>query len=121
MSKDKVEMTDNNVENRENNFDEKGRFCKGNTISKSKKRNRTQTDKLLAALKREGRIQNKKFWDAVAEKAFKDKEIMKAVINKLVPNIIKNELTGAGGGPVTYIEHFPALPVKEAKKINEEV
>lgn len=31
----------------------------------------------------------------------------------------KNELTGAGGGPITYEEHFPALPVKEAKKINE--
>ena len=24
-------------------------------------------------------------------------------------NTVKNELTGAGGGPITYIEHFPAL------------
>ena len=32
---------------------------------------------------------------------------------------IRNEITGPGGGPITYEEHFPALPVKEAKKINE--
>jgi len=92
-------MTDNNVENRERNFDENGKFCKGNTISKSKKRNRTQTDKLLAALKKAGKKQNKDFWDVVATKAFIDKEIMKAVINKLVPNL--TELTGADGSPLT--------------------
>jgi len=91
-------MTDNNVENRERNFNTNGKFCKGNTISKSKKRNRTQTDKLLAALKKAGKKQNKDFWDVVATKAFVDKEIMKAIINKLVPNL--NELTGAGGSPL---------------------
>jgi len=86
-------MTVNNRENR----DEKGLFALGNNIAK-KKRDRTQTDKLLAALKKAGKKQNKDFWDVVATKAFVDKEIMKAIINKLVPNL--NELTGAGGSPL---------------------
>jgi len=91
-------MTDNNVENRGKNFKENGKFALGNTISKNKKRNRTQTDKLLAALKKAGKKQNKDFWDVVATKAFVDKEIMKAIINKLVPNL--TELTGADGSPL---------------------
>ncbi|MBA7499848.1 hypothetical protein ES708_19812 [subsurface metagenome] len=43
-----------NEENREKklNFDEKGKFCKGNTISKGK-RKRTQIGKLTATLKKE--------------------------------------------------------------------
>jgi len=89
-------MTVNNRENR----DEKGLFAPGNTIAK-KKRNRTQTDKLLAALKKVGKKQNKDFWDVVATKAFIDKEIMKAIINKLVPTL--NELTGEGGSPLNII------------------
>ena len=71
-------MTVINEENREKkvNFDEKGKFCKGNTISRGK-RNRSQTDKLITALKRAG----------------------KTVVNKLVPTI--SELTGAGGEPLS--------------------
>ena len=93
-------MSINNGENwnQKSNFDEKHRFVKGHTASKGK-RKRTQTDKLLAALKKAGKKQNKDFWDVVATKAFIDKEIMKAVINKLVPNL--TELTGADGSPLT--------------------
>lgn len=91
----------NNDEKREKklNFDEKGKFCKGNTIAKGK-RKRTDTEKLRLALERAGKKQDPpiEWWDKVAEKAFIDKDIMKAVINKLVPNI--NEITGAGGSPV---------------------
>ena len=44
-------MTVINEETREKkvNFDEKGKFCKGNTIS-GNRRNRSQTDKLMTAL-----------------------------------------------------------------------
>ena len=92
-------MSVNNGENRNENqnFDEKHRFIKGNNASKGK-RKRTQTDKLLTALKKEGKRLNKNFWEEVAKKAFVDKEIMKAIINKLVPNI--SEITGAGGEPI---------------------
>ena len=86
--------------NQNSNFDEKHRFIKGHTASKGK-RKRTQTDKLLAALKKVGKNINKDFWDVVAAKAFIDKEIMKAVINKLVPTL--NELTGEGGSPLNVI------------------
>jgi len=95
-------MPVNNEENREKkvNFDEKGKFCKGNTISKGK-RKRTDTQRLRLALERAGKKQTPpiKWWDKVAEKAFIDKDIMKAVVNKLVPNI--NEITGAGGEPLS--------------------
>lgn len=97
-------MTVNNGENRSKNknFDEKHRFVKGNTASKGK-RKRSDTEKLRLALKRAGEEQDPpiKWWDKVAEKAFVDKEIMKVVVNKLVPNI--NEITGAGGEPVSII------------------
>ena len=91
----------NNDENRGKklNFDEKGKFCKGNTISKGK-RKRSDTEKLRLALERAGKKQTPpiEWWDKVAEAAFGNKEIMKAVINKLVPTV--SEITGAGGSPV---------------------
>ena len=52
----------------------------------------------MLALKNAGEKRGKKFWDIVADKAFIDKEIMKTVVNKLVPNI--NEISGAGGEPL---------------------
>ena len=90
-------MTDNNDKKRENNFDENGKFAPGNTVSK-KRRDRTQTDKLLTALKKAGQKRGQKFWDVAAEKAFIDKEIMKLIISKLVPTL--NELSGPGASPL---------------------
>ena len=86
-------MTVNNRENR----DEKGLFSPGNTIAR-KKRDRTQTGKLLEALKKVGKKRDQKFWDVVAEKAFLDKEIMKAIIGKLIPNL--QEISGKDGSPL---------------------
>ena len=45
-----IKMDVNNDKIRENGFDENGKFAPGNTIAK-KKRDRTQTGKLLEALK----------------------------------------------------------------------
>ena len=93
-------MSVNNAENHNFTRDPKtgqNRLAKGNTIAK-KRRNRTQTDKLLLALKNAGKKRGKKFWDIVADKAFIDKEIMKTVVNKLVPNI--SEISGIGGEPI---------------------
>ena len=86
-------MTVNNRKNR----DEKGLFSPGNTIAR-KKRDRTQTGKLLEALKKVGKKRDQKFWDVVAEKAFLDKEIMKAIIGKLIPNL--QEISGKDGSPL---------------------
>ncbi|MCK4339959.1 MAG: hypothetical protein KAW87_08245 [Candidatus Cloacimonetes bacterium] len=82
--------------------DKKGRILPGSKLAPAK-RKRTDTEKLRLALKRAGKKQDPpiKWWDKVAEKAFVDKEIMKVVVNKLVPNI--NEITGAGGEPVSII------------------
>jgi len=92
-------MTDNNVDNRDKNFQENGKFAPGNTVSKNKKRDRTQTDKLLTALKKAGKRRNQNFWEVVAEKAFVNKEIMKAIIGKLVPNL--QEISGKDGSPLS--------------------
>lgn len=99
-----TEIVVNNEKNRDKNinFDGRGKFTKGNTISKGK-RKRTQTDKLLAALKREGKKQGTDFWDAVAEAAFGNRDIMKAVVGKLVPNV--SEITGLGGEPINITLH----------------
>ena len=93
-------MTENNVENRNKNFKENGKFASGNTICR-KKRDRTQTDKLLTALRKAGQKKGLKFWNVVAEKAFIDKEIMKLVVSKLVPTL--NEITGEGGSPLNIV------------------
>ncbi|MCJ7790574.1 MAG: hypothetical protein MUP69_10460 [Candidatus Atribacteria bacterium] len=77
--------------------DEKGHLLPGSKLAPAK-RKRTQTDKLLAALKREGKKQGVEFWDVVAEAAFGNKDIMKAVVGKLVPNV--SEITGLGGEPI---------------------
>lgn len=91
-------MNVNNVEKREN-FESNGKFAKGNNVAKGK-RKRTDTEKLRLALKRAGEKQDPpiEWWDKVAEKAFVDKDIMKTVVNKLVPTV--SELTGAGGEPL---------------------
>ena len=86
-------MTNNNGEIR----DEKGKFIPGHHAT-NKKRDRTQTDKLLTALRKAGQKKGLKFWNVVAEKAFIDKEIMKLVVSKLVPSL--NELSGLGGSAV---------------------
>jgi len=90
-------MTDNNVENRNKNFLENGKFAPGNKVS-NKKRDRTQTDKLITALKKAGNKRGQRFWDVVGEKAFTDKEIMKLIISKLVPNL--SEVSGKDGQPI---------------------
>ena len=80
--------------------DKKGRILPGSKLAPAK-RKRTDTEKLRLALKRAGKKQDPpiKWWDKVAEKAFIDKDIMKAVVNKLVPTV--SELTGLGGEPLS--------------------
>ena len=88
------------MENRIIKRDKKGRILPGSKLAPAK-RKRSDTEKLRLALKRAGKKQIPpiKWWDKVAEEAFVDKDIMKAVVNKLVPNI--NEITGAGGEPIS--------------------
>lgn len=93
-------MSNNNGDLKEDiKRDEKGRILPGSKLAPAK-RKRSDTEKLRLALKRAGKKQSPpiKWWDKVAEKAFEDKDIMKVVVNKLVPTV--SELTGLGGEPL---------------------
>lgn len=101
--------------NKNQNFDEKHRFVKGNDAAKGE-RKRSDTEKLRFALKKAGVKRKEDFWDAVAEAAFDNREIMKTVVNKLVPTV--SELTGLGGEPIRNIilnEHIYPKEEKESK------
>jgi len=67
------------------NFDNKGRFRKGNTISRCK-RNRTETDKLCQAIKKVSIKKNKDWWEHCVEMAWDNPKLMATINNKLVPN-----------------------------------
>lgn len=86
------------------NINEKGQFIKGNIVSRCK-RIPSQTKKLIIALNKAGKKQNPpvKFWDAVADAFFVNKDIMKTVVNKLIPNT--SEITGLGGEPINITLH----------------
>ena len=93
-------MSNDNGDLKENiKRDEKGRILPGSKLAPSK-RKRSDTEKLRLALKIAGKKQSPpiEWWDKVAEAAFSNKDIMKAVVNKLVPTI--SELTGLGGEPL---------------------
>ena len=79
---DKLTMSKNN-DNK--NFDSKGKFVKGNTISRCK-RNRTETDKLHQAIKKVSTKKNKDWWEHCIETAWDDSKLMATINNKLVSN-----------------------------------
>lgn len=116
-------MSNNNGDLMENKIikrDEKGRILPGSKLAPAK-RKRSDTEKLRLALKRAGKKQDPpiKWWDKVAEKAFVDKEIMKTVVNKLVPTV--SELTGLDGSPLTFIiEKTYEKPKEEKTEKTEE-
>jgi hypothetical protein len=77
----------NNLTDNKAQRDKKGWFLKGNKIH-TPRRKRSDIEALRKALKKEGKNlrPSQAFWDKVAEMAFKDPGIMKAVMNKLAPN-----------------------------------
>jgi len=79
---DKLTVSKNN-DNK--NFDNKGKFVKGNTISRCK-RNRTETDKLRQAIDKVSTKKNKEWWEHCIEMAWDDSKLMATINNKLVPN-----------------------------------
>ncbi len=67
------------------NFDSKGKFVKGNTISRCK-RNRTETEKLRQAINKVSTKKNKDWWENCIEMAWNDPRLMATINNKLLPN-----------------------------------
>jgi len=84
-----IKMSNNNGDLMDNKLkrDEKGRILPGGHLAPAK-RKRSDIEKLRLALKKEGKnlTPSQGFWDKVAEMAYTDPGIMKAVMNKLTPN-----------------------------------
>lgn len=97
--------------------DEKGRLFPGSHLAPAK-RNHSAVKKLTIALGKAGRKLNppQNWWDIVAEKAVVDKDIMRAIINKLLPNT--SEITGLGGEPIN-IRLIKTIYSEEINESNE--
>jgi len=102
-------MTDKSVEIGKNkNYDERGRFVKGNKIGRMKKRGYTLLDLTKVAMQYD-KTHDVTILKHYIEELMKDNRLLENFINKYVPTKTISELAGAGGGPITYKEYFPAL------------
>jgi len=92
------------------------RFAKGNQIGRIRKKGYTLTDLTKVALEYD-KTHDESILKHYINQLISDNRLLENFINKYVPTKTINELTGAGGGPITYKEYFPALnpEIKEEK------
>ena len=83
-------------------------FAKGNQIGRMKKKGFTLTDLNKVVVEYE-KTHDQLLLKHYIEQLFTDNRLLDKYIDRNIPPTIKNELTGKDGGPITYIEHFPAL------------
>lgn len=111
--KDKSSKSD-----RERNFNERGKFIKGNVIGRMPKNGFTLNDLNKLVLEFEKSPENKRgaLLKHYIKRLFKNDHLLAKYLDKNIPS--KNELTGADGGPIsitlneiTYKE--PEKPVKK--------
>ena len=78
------------------------RFTKGNQIGRMKKKGFTLTDlnKLVRVYEE---AHDKPILKHYVDELFKDNRLLEKYIDKNVPTINKNELTGVDGSPLTFI------------------
>ena len=96
-------MTDKSVKIGENqNHGEHGRFVKGNTIGRMKKKGFTLTDlnKVVMEYEKTHELPILKHY---IEQLYKDNNLLSKYIDKNVPTKNINELTGADGEPLKFI------------------
>ncbi len=85
-----------------------GYFAKGNKIGRMKKDGYTLLDLTKIAMQYD-ETHDVSILKHYIEQLLTDNRLLENFINKYVPTKTINELTGAGGGPITYKEYFPAL------------
>lgn len=88
--------------------DGRNKFAPGNQIGRMKKRGYTLLDLTKVAMQYD-KTHDETILKHYINELSKDNRLLENFINKYVPTKTINELTGAGGGPITYEEHFPAL------------
>ena len=92
------------------------RIAKGSTIGRMKKKGFTLTDLNKVVVEYE-KTHDQLLLKHYINQLFIDNRLLDKYIDRNIPPTIKNELTGADGGPITYKEYFPALnpEIKEEK------
>ncbi len=83
------------------------RLAKGNQIGRMKKKGYTLLDLTKVAMQYD-KTHDVSILKHYIEQLLNDNRLLENFINKYVPTKTINELTGAGGGPITYKEYFPA-------------
>ena len=91
------------------------RFAKGNKIGRMKKRGYTIVDLTRVAMAYD-KTHDETILKHYISQLLVDNKLLENFINKYVPTKTINELTGKDGGPITYKEFFPALPLEEEKE-----
>ena len=107
---DNLKIGENRIEDIRN---PDGTFKKGTKIGCMKKKGFTLTD-LNKLIRKYEKVNGEPLLKHYIEQLFKDNRLLEKYIDKNVPT--KNELTGPGGGPITYQEYFPALDPENKKK-----
>jgi len=118
MSKDKVKMTDN-LKIGENRIidlrNPDGTFKKGTQIGRMKKKGFSLTDLTKVAMEYD-KTHDLTILKHYIEQLFVDNRLLDKFIDRYVPSKTISEITGAGGGPITYKEYFPALDPESKEK-----
>ena len=119
MSKDKVKMTEpSKIGENQGNFilTPKGsKFAKGNQIGRMKKKGFSLTDLTKVAMEYD-KTHDLTILKHYIEQLFVDNRLLDKFIDRYVPSKTISEITGAGGGPITYKEYFPALDPESKEK-----
>ena len=109
---------------RNNNFDERGKFIKGNVIGRMPKTGYNLSDLNRMILEYEGSPQNKKgpLLKHFIKRLFKNDKLLAKYMDKNIATRSVNELTGADGGPLNITLNeliYGKEPEKSRKENNE--
>ena len=117
--KKKIKLIDD--EFRDKNFDEKGKFIKGNVIGRMPKTGYNLSDLNRMILEYEKSKQNKKgpLLKHFIKRLFKNDKLLAKYMDKNIATRSINELTGADGGPLN-ITLNELIYGKEPEKSNKE-
>ena len=121
--KKKIELIDDEFRNK--NFNEKGKFIKGNVIGRMPKTGYNLNDLNRMILEYEQSPQNKKgpLLKHFIKRLFKNDKLLAKYLDKNIATRSINELTGADGGPLNITLNeliYGKEPSKDNKKENKD-
>ena len=102
---------------RDKNFNDKGKFTKGNVMGSMPRKGFTLTDLNKLILEYEQSKENKKgtLLKHYIKRLYKNDRLLAKFFDKNIPSKLINELTGSDGGPITLRE----VVYKEIKKLKD--